>query len=107
MSGRYLSVQSCYVAPGSPAQHAAALKKWNPISHRELKVFLHSDLPSSPSPADFSRLKNAPDNSLVRGLADAAPQTQASAPAMTSILRMGLDKAVDRIFSNPENFRAV
>jgi hypothetical protein len=72
MSGRYLSVQSCYVAPGSPAQHAAALKKWNPINHRELKVFLHSDLPSSPSPADFSKLKNAPDNTLVRGLADAA-----------------------------------
>lgn len=71
MSGRFLSVQSCYVAPGSPAQQAAALKRWNPSSHRELKVFLHSDLPGSPGAADFSRLKNAPDNSLVRALADA------------------------------------
>lgn len=71
MSGRFLSVQSCYVAPGSPAQHAAALKRWNPTSHRELKVFLHSDLPSSPSASDFAKLKTAPDNGLVRGLAEA------------------------------------
>jgi len=71
MSGRYLSVQSCYVAPGSPAQHAGALKKWNPASHRELKIFLHSDLPGSPGAGEFSKLKNAPDNSLVRALADA------------------------------------
>jgi hypothetical protein len=71
MSGRFLSVQSCYVAPGSPAQHAGALKKWNPTSHRELKVFLHSDLSSSPGAAEFSKLKNAPDNSVVRALADA------------------------------------
>lgn len=71
MSGRFLSVQSCYVAPGSPAQHMEALKKWNPIKHPELKVFLHSDLPSSPSPKDFARLKNAPDNGPVRGLVEA------------------------------------
>jgi hypothetical protein len=72
MSGRFLSVQSCYVVPGSPAQHVDALRKWNPTRHRELKVFLHSDLPSSPSAADFSKLKNAPDNSSVRRLVEAA-----------------------------------
>jgi hypothetical protein len=71
MSGRFLSVQSCYVAPGSPAQHIDALRRWNPTKHRELKVFLHSDLPSSPSPKDFATLKNAPDNGSVRGLVDA------------------------------------
>ncbi|MEY2542119.1 MAG: hypothetical protein QOI22_1721 [Verrucomicrobiota bacterium] len=71
MSGRFLSVQSCYVAPGSPAQHMEALKKWSPTKHRELKVFLHSDLPSSPSPKDFAKLKNAPDSGPVRGLVEA------------------------------------
>lgn len=71
MSGRFLSVQSCYVAPGSPAQHMDALKKWNPTKHRELKVFLHSDLPLSSSPNNFAKLKNAPDNGSVRGLVQA------------------------------------
>jgi hypothetical protein len=71
MGGRFLSVQSCYVSPGSPAQQMEALRKWNPTKHRELKVFLHSDLPASPSPDNFSKLKNAPDNSSVRTLVDA------------------------------------
>ena len=71
MSGRYLSVQSCYVVSGSPAQQIEALRKWNPAKHRELKVFLHSDLPASPSPSDFSKLKSAPDNGSVGALVDA------------------------------------
>src|SRR5204862_6188183 len=33
---------------------------------RELKVFLHSDFPSSPSLANVEKLKNAPDTSSVR-----------------------------------------
>jgi hypothetical protein len=63
---RFLAVQSCYVAPGSPAQQSEALRQWNPVKHRELKVFLHSDLPSNPAPANFEKLKNAPDNASVR-----------------------------------------
>src|SRR5947199_8843593 len=63
---RFLAAQSCYVAPGSPAQQMEALRRWDPTRHRELKVFLHSDLPSSPSLANFEKLKNAPDNSSVR-----------------------------------------
>jgi len=63
---RFLAVQSCYVAPGSPAQQSEALRQWNPVKHRELKVFLHSDLPSNPAPANFEKLKNAPDNTSVR-----------------------------------------
>jgi hypothetical protein len=70
MSGRFLSVQSCYVVPGSPAQQIEALRKWDPTKHRELKVFLHSDLPASPGPANFTKLKSAPDNSAVRSLVD-------------------------------------
>src|SRR6266566_2696989 len=65
-NSRFLAVQSCYVAPGSPAQQMEALRRWNPTTHRELKVFLHTDLSSSPSLANFEKLKNAPDNSPVR-----------------------------------------
>jgi len=68
---RFLAVQSCYVAPGSPAQQMEALRRWDPARHRELKVFLHSDLPSNPSPANFEKLKNAPDNASVRSFVTA------------------------------------
>ena len=70
-TARFLSVQSCYVAPGTPAQHLEALRQWNPTQHRELKVFLHSDLPASPSAENFSKLRNAPDNGAVRVLVGA------------------------------------
>jgi hypothetical protein len=63
---RFLAVQSCYVAPGSPAQQMDALRRWNPTKYRELKVFLHSDIPSNPTPANFEKLKSAPDNASVR-----------------------------------------
>jgi hypothetical protein len=63
---RFLAVQSCYVAPGSPAQQIEALRRWNPTRHRELKVFLHFDLPSNPTAANFEKLKDAPNNSSVR-----------------------------------------
>jgi hypothetical protein len=68
---RFLAVQSCYVVPGSPARQVEGLRQWDPTRHRELKVFLHSDLPSNPSPANFEKLKNAPDNSSVRSLVTA------------------------------------
>ena len=68
---RFLAVQSCYVVPGSPAQQMAALQRWNPEKHRELKVFLHSDLPSNPTPANFETLKNAPGNASVRSFVTA------------------------------------
>jgi hypothetical protein len=70
MNGRFLSVQSVYVVPGAPAAALTAMKKWDATKHRELKVFLHGDLPPSPGPSDFARLKNAPDNSSVRALKD-------------------------------------
>jgi len=70
-NSRFLAVQSCYVAPGSPAGQMEALRRWNPAQHRELKVFLHSDLPSNPGPANFEKLKNAPDNASVRSFVNA------------------------------------
>ena len=68
-SPRFLSVQSCYVVPRPPTKEIESLRQWNPTQHRELKVFLHADIPSSPAPENFSRLSSAPDNASVRALA--------------------------------------
>src|SRR6516165_6397987 len=70
-NSRFLAIQSCYVAPGLPAQQMEALRRWNPSKHRELKVFLYSDLSSNPTPANFEKLKNAPDNASVRSFVTA------------------------------------
>jgi len=79
---RFLAVQSCYVAPGSPAQQMEALRRWNPTKYRELKVFLHSDLSSNPGPTSFEGLKNAPGNASVRSFVTAtqklSPELQIS-----------------------------
>jgi hypothetical protein len=50
---------------------ADALRQWNPARHSELKVLLHSDLPSSAGPANFSRLSSAPGNAAVQALVSA------------------------------------
>jgi hypothetical protein len=77
---RFLAVQSCYVTPGSsPAQQIEALRRWDATRHSELKVFLHSDLPSSPTAANFEKLKNAPNNASVRSFVAA---TQKLAPSL-------------------------
>jgi hypothetical protein len=90
---RALSVQTCYVAPGSPAQQAEALRQWNPSKHPELKIFLHTDLPASPSPANFSKLQKAPDDGAVRALVAATEK-------MSSDLQISREEA--RKFS-PDN----
>jgi hypothetical protein len=71
LTGRYISAQSCFVVAAPPLRVAEALSRWNPSRHSELKVLLHSDLPSSPGPANFSRLSSAPDNGAVRSLVSA------------------------------------
>jgi hypothetical protein len=71
MSGSYISVQSACVIGAPPSRVADALRQWNPTRHSELKVLLHSDLPSSPGPANFSRLSSAPNNSAVQALVSA------------------------------------
>jgi len=76
---RFLAVQSCYVVPGSPNQQIEALRRWNPTRHRELKVFLHSDLPLSPTPANFEKLKDAPGNASVRSF---VAETQKLGPSL-------------------------
>jgi hypothetical protein len=71
MGGHFISAQSCFVVAGAPARVSEALRQWNPERHSELKVLIHSDLPSSPSAANFSRLTKAPDNGAVRYLVNA------------------------------------
>src|SRR5256886_722794 len=71
MSGHFISAQSCFVVAGAPLRVSEALRQWNPARHSELKVLIHSDLPSSPSVANFSRLASAPDNGAVRSLVSA------------------------------------
>ena len=79
---RALSVQSCYVVGGPPAKALAALQAWDASRHSELKILLHSDLPASPSAANFSRLDAVPNNGPVRALAEAtakmSPEVQIS-----------------------------
>jgi len=77
---RFLAVQSCYVALGSsPAQQIEALRRWDATRHSELKVFLHGDLSSSPSPANFEKLRNAANNASVRSF---VAETQKLGPSL-------------------------
>ena len=78
MGGRYLSVQSCYVMPGSPARLVEIMNQWDPTKQPSLKVFLHGDLPSSPTPANFTKLKNAPNNSSVSSFVTATQKLSAN-----------------------------
>jgi hypothetical protein len=82
MGGRYLSVQSCYVVPGQPARQLEAMRRWDPTRQRDLKVFLHGDLPSLPGPSNFAKLKTAPNNSAVNAFVSAtvklSPELQIS-----------------------------
>src|SRR5260370_28798770 len=55
---RCLAVQSCYVAPGSPAQQMEALRRWDPTSNPELKRFLHADLRPKPTLPSFEIRKS-------------------------------------------------
>ena len=83
---RFLAVQSCYVVAGEPAQQVEALRRWDATRHRELKVFLHSDLPSNPSPANFEKLRNAPGNASVRSFVAATQK-------LSSNLQISKDEA--------------
>ena len=74
---RYLSVQACLIVPQPPSKVIENMRRFDPTQHRELKVFLHSDMPGSPSVANFSKLSNAPNNIAVQRLRNA---TQKMAP---------------------------
>ena len=83
-SGRFLSVQTAYVVPRSPSEQLAAMRSWNGSRHGELKVFMHTELPGSPSAANFSRLQNAPNNPAVQNLASATAQASSDLQLSTA-----------------------
>ncbi len=62
---RFLSVQTAWVAPGSPASVAEAMRRWSPTNHAELKVYMHTN------GSDFDRLAQAPNNPAVQALVNA------------------------------------
>jgi hypothetical protein len=76
-TARYLSTQSCFIIPKPPDQVLAAMKRFDPTTHRELKVYLNTELPASPSTASFAKLNSAPENSAVQALSAA---TKAMSP---------------------------
>ena len=79
---RGLSVETCYIV-FAPVQKTAELhRQWNPTRHSELKVYLHVDLPSKPSPADFKKIESAPDNSAVRSLVAATQKLNPDKPEL-------------------------
>jgi hypothetical protein len=77
-SPQFLSVQSCYLIPGAPSKTLEAMRQWNPTAHRELKVFLHSDLPASPTAENFSRLNQSPENAAVKAFVAATEKRSAA-----------------------------
>jgi hypothetical protein len=54
---------TAWVTPGTPAQQAEAMRRWNPASHSELKILLHTN------GSNFSRLADAPNSAAVQALA--------------------------------------
>jgi hypothetical protein len=68
-SPRGLSVESVYVVR-KPVPKAAQLHEdWNPNKHPELKVFLHGELSTRPTAAEFQKLGSAPANASVKAFA--------------------------------------
>lgn len=65
-AARDLSVQSVYVIHAPVAKTLEMHKQWDAAKHPELKVYLHHDLPATPTPADFA--VEWPSNAAVREL---------------------------------------
>jgi len=65
---RGLAVESVYVMR-TPVQKALQIhEQWNPNKHPELKVYLHGELSSKPTAAEFQKLTSAPANGSVKSL---------------------------------------
>lgn len=77
-----ISTQSLYVIDATPADVEARLANWNASTHSELKVWMHENLPPSPTATDFPVLQNLPDNSSVNSLIDATASLTGENPAL-------------------------
>jgi hypothetical protein len=75
-TGRFLSVQTAWVQPGTAQQVMQALRQWNPARHPELRVLMHTN------GGNFSRVSEAPNTPAVQWLANAtvtkSPELQIS-----------------------------
>jgi hypothetical protein len=72
---RDLTVQALYLVHAPVARALDMHKQWNAGKHPELKVYLHRDLSTHPTLADFTQ--PIPGNSAVRKLADATEKLPA------------------------------
>ena len=63
---RGLAVESVYVVRKPLQKTVDFHQHWNPMSHPELKVLIHSELPGKPTAADFQKLESLPANAAVK-----------------------------------------
>ncbi len=61
-------IESAFVVEAPVEKTLESLREWNVTAHPDLKVYLHTDIPGAPGPADFSKLASAPSNSAVKSL---------------------------------------
>lgn len=79
---RGLFVQACYLVPLPIAKAAEFHKQWSAARHPELKVYLHRDLPSKPSLADFQNLSAVRDNAAIQSLVTATEKLNPDRPEL-------------------------
>ena len=79
---RAITAESLFIINATPTQVQDKLLHWNPATHSELKVWIHKSLPAQPTPADFSGLKDLPDNSSVDYLLNATANLDPANPAL-------------------------
>jgi hypothetical protein len=63
---RGLAVESLYVVRKPLQKTVDFHQRWNPMSHPELKVMIHTELPARPTAADFQKLESMPLNASVK-----------------------------------------
>ena len=63
---RGLAVESVYVVRKPLQKTVDFHQHWNPMSHPELKVLIHWELPGKPTAADFQKLESLPANAAVK-----------------------------------------
>ena len=77
---RHLSVQSCYVVPGTPAKALDTLQNWDPTRHSELHIAVHTELSANPAPGDFTKFSSGGDagSSFAKATEKLSPDLQIS-----------------------------
>ena len=71
-------IESLFVVAAPAEKTIESLKEWNGTVHPELKVYLHGDLSSAPSPGEFKKLGSAPNNESVRAFVAATEKLSAN-----------------------------